>query len=669
MCLNKWDKNKKGEKHNETVDENLTVDEILEKYDRESTYRKNLGKWSSVVFFLAIALTLFHLFTGYRGAFEARIQGPIHLGTALGLIFLLYPIKKGMQRKQVGVPWYDAILAFIALGVGYYNVIFYQELVSEKIVFGYSNIDYLVATLGVLLVLEAARRCVGLPIVFVAGAAILYALFGNFIPTKMFAHRGFDWGTLATDLYLTTKGIYSTPIQVSSTFIFLFLLFGVMLIRTGVGQFFNDLAFALTGRFTGGQAKAAVVASGLQGMVSGSSVANTVGSGSFTIPMMKKAGYKPEFAAATEASASTGGQIMPPIMGAAAFIMATYTETPYSHIMLVAIIPAVLYFLGVFFGVHFESKRIGIVGFSKDALPRVGQLMIERGYLILPLIVIFYTLLTGRTPMRAALIAILVSYVVSLVRKENRMSFGGIFRAFEEGARTALPVIAACAAAGVIVGVVVQTGLGGRIANGIITLGGGSLILTLVFTMVACLILGMGLPTTANYIVTATMAAPALILGLDVPVLAAHFFVFYFGIVADITPPVCLAAYAGAGLARANPFMSGVTAFKLATAAYIIPFIFVLNPQMLLIDAELIPTIILVITSIIGMIGVSSGMMGFFIRKTYLWERIALLIGGIGLISPEQMTDFIGIAIILVVLFVQSRRPKEVIDRPQPSMN
>lgn len=669
MCLNKWVKNKKGEKHNETVDENLTVDEILEKYDRESTYRKNLGKWSSVVFFLAIALTLFHLFTGYRGAFEARIQGPIHLGTALGLIFLLYPIKKGMQRKQVGVPWYDAILAFIALGVGYYNVIFYQELVSEKIVFGYSNIDYLVATLGVLLVLEAARRCVGLPIVFVAGAAILYALFGNFIPTKMFAHRGFDWGTLATDLYLTTKGIYSTPIQVSSTFIFLFLLFGVMLIRTGVGQFFNDLAFALTGRFTGGQAKAAVVASGLQGMVSGSSVANTVGSGSFTIPMMKKAGYKPEFAAATEASASTGGQIMPPIMGAAAFIMATYTETPYSHIMLVAIIPAVLYFLGVFFGVHFESKRIGIVGFSKDALPRVGQLMIERGYLILPLIVIFYTLLTGRTPMRAALIAILVSYVVSLVRKENRMSFGGIFRAFEEGARTALPVIAACAAAGVIVGVVVQTGLGGRIANGIITLGGGSLILTLVFTMVACLILGMGLPTTANYIVTATMAAPALILGLDVPVLAAHFFVFYFGIVADITPPVCLAAYAGAGLARANPFMSGVTAFKLATAAYIIPFIFVLNPQMLLIDAELIPTIILVITSIIGMIGVSSGMMGFFIRKTYLWERIALLIGGIGLISPEQMTDFIGIAIILVVLFVQSRRPKEVIDRPQPSMN
>ncbi len=666
--LKKWfDKGEKSEK--DVIKDDLSVDEILEKYDRESGYRKNLGKWSWVVFFIAVSLTLFHLFTGYRGAFEARIQGPIHLGTALGLIFLLYPAKKGWQRKQKGVPWYDAVLAFVSLCVGYYNVVFYEELVNQKIVFGYNSLDYVVATLGVLLVLEAARRCVGLPIVFVAGAAILYAMYGNYIPTKTFAHRGFDWSTLATDLYLTTKGIFSTPIQVSSTFIFLFLLFGVMLIRTGVGQFFNDLAFALTGRFTGGQAKAAVVASALQGMVSGSSVANTVGSGSFTIPMMKKAGYKPEFAAATEASASTGGQIMPPIMGAAAFIMATYTETPYSHIMLVAIIPALLYFAGVFLGVHFESKKMGIVGFSKDALPRLGQLMVERGYLILPLIVIFYTLLSGRTPMRAALTAILVSFLVSLVRKETRMSIRDVFKAFEEGARTALPVIAACAAAGIIVGVVVQTGLGHRIADGIIALGGGSLLMTLLFTMIACLILGMGLPTTANYIVTATMAAPALVLGLDVPVLAAHFFVFYFGIIADITPPVCLAAYAGAGLARANPFMSGVTAFKLATAAYIIPYMFVLNPQMLLIDAQVIPTAISVITAAIGMIGVSSGLMGFFIRKAYVWERVVLFAAGLSLIYPEHISDVIGIVVILAVLFIQSRRPKDVIERPRMSLN
>lgn len=668
--MKKWlqFKKKKNEAinvQNKEQNNELVVDEILEKYDRESAYRRNLGKWAWVVFFLAVSLTCFHLYTGYRGAYEARIQGPIHLGTALGLIFLLYPIKKGLQRKQRGVPWYDAVLAFVALGVGYYNVVFYEELVSEKIVFGYTTLDYIVASLGVLLVLEAARRCVGLPIVVVAGIAILYALYGNFIPTKTFAHRGFDWGTLATDLYLTTKGIYSTPIQVSSTFIFLFLLFGVMLARTGVGQFFNDIAFALTGRFTGGQAKAAVVASALEGTISGSSVANTVGSGAFTIPMMKKAGYKPEFAAAAEASASTGGQIMPPVMGAAAFIMASYTEIPYSYIILVAIIPALLYFTGVFLGVHFESKKIGIVGLPKEALPRINQLLLERGYLLLPLIVIFYTLLSGRTPMRAALMAIIVAFLVSFIRKETRMSIRDFFQTLEEGARTALPVIAACAAAGIIVGVVVQTGLGGRIANGIIELGGGNLLLTLFFTMIACLILGMGLPTTANYIITATMAAPALVLGLDVPVLAAHFFVFYFGIVADITPPVCLAAYAAAGLARANPFMTGVTAFKLATAAYIIPYVFVLNPQMLLIDAEFLPTALSVITSTIGMIGVSSGLIGYLIRRAYAWERIVLLAAGLALIFPEYISDVIGTIAILAVLFIQSRRPKDVGQRLQ----
>jgi len=657
----KWLKKLKDDSKNERDEksENLTQEEILEKYDRESAYRKKLGHWKWPVMFLAIALTIFHLYTGYYGAYEARIQGPIHLGTGLGLIFLLYPIKKGLQRKQTGVPWYDVVLAFVALSVGYYNVIFYEELVSQKIVFGYETIDIVVASLGVLLVLEAARRCVGLPIVIVAGVAILYAMFGNFIPTKLFAHRGFDWSTVATDLYLTTKGIFSTPIQVSSTFIFLFLFFGVMLIRTGVGQFFNDLAFALTGRYTGGQSKAAVVASGLQGMVSGSSVANTVGSGSFTIPMMKKAGYKPEFAAATEASASTGGQIMPPIMGAAAFIMASYTNTPYSTIMVAAIIPAILYFLGVFLGTHFESKKMGIVGVPKEQLPNLKKLMIERGYLILPLLVIFYTLLSGRTPMRAALLAILVSFLVSLIRKDTRMSLWGMVKALEEGARVALPVIAACATAGIIVGVVVQTGLGGRIADGIIALGAGNLILTLFFTMIACLILGMGLPTTANYVVTATMAAPALVLGLGVDVLAAHMFVFYFGIVADITPPVCLAAYAGAGLARANPFKTGVTAFKLATAAYIIPYIFVLNPQILLIDPEPLYLTVSIVTAIIGMVGISSAMIGYLIRKALLWERLTLFVAGILLISPNIWFGVVGLLGIIIVTFIQSRRPKD----------
>ncbi len=642
----------------QALQETHAAEDILEKYDRESNYRRNLGRWAWVVTFLGVALTSFHLYTAYRGAFQAQIQGPIHLGTGLGLIFLLYPLKKGWHKKQRGIPWYDLLLAFAALFVGYYNAIFYEELVSERIVFGYNSLDYLVATLGVLLVLEAARRCIGLPIVIVAGTAILYALFGNLIPTKLFAHRGFSWTELASDLYLTTKGIFSTPIQVSSTFIYLFLFFGVMLIQTGIGRFFNDLAFALTGRFTGGQAKTAVFASAMQGMVSGSSVANTVGSGAFTIPMMKKAGYKPEMAGAVEAAASTGGQIMPPVMGAAAFIMATYTETPYSQIMIAAIIPAILYFSGIFFGVHFESKKQGILGVDKTLLPNLRQLLLHRGYLLLPILVIFHQLISGRTPMRAALMAIIVAFAVSLLRKETRMSFRELIEAFEQGARTALPVIAACASAGIVVGVVVQTGLGGRIADGIIVLGTGNLLLTLFFTMIACLILGMGLPTTANYVVTATMAAPAL-LKLGVPVLSAHMFVFYFGIVADITPPVSLAAFAAAGLARGNPFWTGINAVKLAIAAFIIPYIFVIHPQLLLIDYHPFSLTFAVITSLLGMMAISAGLMAYLIRKAYLWERLLLVAAGLCLISPDRTTDFLGIALMALILFVQSRRPQD----------
>lgn len=634
-----------------------TVDDILEKYDRESTYRRNLGRWAWVVTFLGVALTTFHLYTAYRGAYQAQIQGPIHLGTGLGLIFLLYPLKKGWHRKQRGIPWYDLLLAFTALFVGYYNAIFYEELVTERIVFGYTTLDYIVASLGVLLVLEATRRCIGLPIVLVATAAILYAMYGNLIPTKLFAHRGFSWTDMTADLYLTTKGIFSTPIQVSSTFIFLFLFFGVMLIKTGIGQFFNDLAFALTGRFTGGQAKTAVIASAMEGMVSGSSVANTVGSGAFTIPMMKKAGYKPEMAGAVEAAASTGGQIMPPVMGAAAFIMATYTETPYSEIMIAAIIPALLYFSGIFFGVHFESKKQGILGVDKSLLPNLRQLLLQRGYLLLPILVIFHQLISGRTPMRAALVAIIIAFVVSLLRKETRMSIRELIEAFDQGARTALPVIAACASAGIVVGVVVQTGLGGRIADGIIVLGAGNLLLTLFFTMIACLILGMGLPTTANYVVTATMAAPAL-LKLGVPMLSAHMFVFYFGIVADITPPVCLAAFAASGLARGNPFWTGINAVKLAIAAFIIPYIFVIHPQLLLIDYDPFSLTFAVITSLLGMMAISAGLTAYLIRKAYLWERLLLVAAGLCLISPDRATDFLGVALMALILFVQSRRPQ-----------
>lgn len=633
--------------------------DVLEKYDRESGFRKNLGPFAWFVTIIGIGLTVFHLWRGWVGAYPSQIQGAVHVGVALCLVFLLYPVKKGWQHHQRGVPWYDFILASLGLWVGVYNIVNYEVLISSRVITGYTTLDLIIASIGVLLVLEAARRCVGLPIVMVCLVAISYTLFGNHIPSKLFAHTGFSWSQFASDQFLTTKGIFGTPIQVSSSFIFLFLFFGVMLVKTKVGQFFNDMAFALTGKYTGGQSKAAVTASGLQGMISGSSVANTVGSGSFTIPMMKKAGYKPEFASAVEASASTGGQIMPPIMGAAAFIMATYTQTPYSDIILAAAIPALLYFTGVFLGTHFESKKLGILGSPKNELPSLKHLMLTRGYLLLPIAIIFYKLFSGSTPTRAALWAIFITFVISLIRKETRLSVRGVIHALEEGARAALPVIVACAAAGIIVGVVVQTGLGARIASGIITLGAGHLILTLFLTMIACIILGMGLPTTANYVVTATMAAPALVLGMDIPVLAAHMFVFYFGIVADITPPVCLAAYAGAGLARANPFQSGVTAVKLAVAAYIIPYIFVMNPQMLFIDAKPVSLILSVTTALIGMFAISSGAIGYLIRTSRVWERIMVFGAGLALVYPASYLAIVGMVVIGIILFVQSLRPQE----------
>lgn len=629
--------------------------EMLEKYDRESQYRTRIGKWAWVVTFLGVALTVFHLYSGYFGTLPSQKQGAVHLGTALGLIFLLYPAKKGLQHKQHTVPWYDVILAFTAMYVTYHKIIFFDSIIQSRIT-GYSLTDTIISIVAILLLLEATRRTVGLPIVIVALVMILYAVFGAYIPTQVLSHPGFSFDRVATNLWYQESGVFGTPIQISAKFIYLFLFFGVMLIHTRIGQFFNDLAFALTGRFTGGTAKAAVAASALQGMVSGSSVGNTVASGSFTIPMMKNSGFKPEFAAGTEAAASTGGQIMPPIMGAAAFIMMEYLGVSYGVIMATAVIPAVLYFTGIFIGTHFEAKKLGIVGLPKSQLPNFKALMLRYGYMLLPLIVIIGAVMLGYTPQRAAIYGIIVAYLVSLVRKESRMSFRKTIYVFEQGARVALPVIAAVATAGIIAGVVSITGLGAKFATGIIALSGGHLFLALFFTMIACLILGMGLPTTANYVVTATIAAPALINGFDLAPIAVHMFVFYFGIVADITPPVSLAAYAGAGIAQANPFKSGITAVKLAIAAFIIPYIFVYDPILVLVDVTPIPLIVSIVTAILGMVGVSSSLIGYFKRNSLYWERILLFIGGILLIMPENMTNFIGIALYVFVWFMQSRR-------------
>lgn len=632
--------------------------ELLAKYDKESSFRQNLGKWTWVVSFLAISLTLFHLWRAFPqtgGPLVYLMQGSVHLGTALGLIFLLYPARRS-GAKKIGVPWYDVIFAFLSMGSVYYILFRYDWITGAARIMGFSTLDIIVATIGIFLLLEATRRAVGVPIVVIAGLAIVYGMYGTNIP--YFGHGGFDWPGLSRRLFFSSDAIFGTPIQISSTYIYLFLFFGVMLTKTGVGQYFNDLAFGATGRYTGGTAKAAVAASALQGTVTGSSVANTVASGSFTIPMMKRAKFRPEFAAAAEASASTGGQIMPPIMGAAAFIMAEYVSSvSYSEIIIIGIIPAVLYFSGVFMGTHFEAKRYGITGQPKNELPSLKGLA-KRADLLLPLITIITMLVNGFTPTYAALTGIGMAFLVSFFRKDTRMGPRDVIDALEQGARIALPVIAACASAGIIVGIVVFTGLGGKIAGGLLNLAGDNLFLLLFFTMIACILLGMGLPTTANYVVTASMAAPALI-AYGVPDIAAHFFVFYFGIVADITPPVCLAAYAGAGIAKANPMKAGVTAFKLAIAGFIIPYVFVYSPALLLQDAEVVQVILLVATALLGMAAISATMMNYFVYRFKWYERILLLGSGIMLIYPENLViELSGLLLFFAIGILQHLRKK-----------
>lgn len=626
--------------------------ETVRQYDRETAYRTRLGWWGWVTLAIGAALTIFQIYTAFRGPYVSLKQGPIHLGTALGLIFLLYPAKKEWADQRQGVPFYDAILAVAAMGANYYIVYKYEYLITQALVFGFSTLDVLVASVGIVLVLEATRRCVGLPIVIIGVLALAYGLFGPYIP--VFNHAGFTWPQLASEIFYSSSAIFGTPIQISSTFIYLFLFFGVVLVKTDIGQYFTDLAFGATGRFTGGTAKAAVTASGLQGMVSGSSVANTVTSGAFTIPMMKQSGFQPRFAAGAEASASTGGQIMPPLMGAAAFIMAEYTGIAYNEIIVIAFIPAMLYFSGIFMGTHFEARKHGIVGLPWSQLPEFKGL-VKKAYLLLPLAVIIVFLLQGRTPSNAALWGIGTALAVSLIRSHNRLSPKELVKLLEDGARTALPVIAACATAGIVVGIVIKTGLGAIIAGGILELAFGNFFLIMFYTMIACLILGMGLPTTANYVVTATVAAPAL-LEFGVPVIAAHMFVFYFGIVADITPPVGLAAYAGAGLANADPIKSGVTAVKLAIAAFIIPYVFVSNPVLLLVDATAATLIPAVITALIGMSAISAGIMGFFMKRANAIERVGLIAAGIALVWPDLLISLVGLGVAVAIGVLQYLR-------------
>lgn len=622
--------------------------EIMEKYDPEAGTRKLKGTLGWIVFLGLLSFSLFQLYTGIFGQLTAQLQRSIHLGFALALIFLLFPAQKKNIKKSK-VPWYDLILAIIAIVVGAYWPLMIDELVMR--VGRLTDLDFYIGLAGILLVLEATRRTVGLPIMIIASLFMIYGLFGPYMP-GFIAHRGLDLTRLVQTMFYTTEGIFGTPLGVSSTFIFLFLLFGSFLVKTGVGEYFNDLAVAIAGRRIGGPAKVAIFSSALQGTISGSSVANVVTSGAFTIPMMKRLGYKKEFAGAVEAASSTGGQLMPPVMGAAAFLMVEFIGgISYWDIAKAAAIPAILYFTGIWIMTHFEAKRLGLRGLTKEEMPDKKEI-IKDLYLLLPIVAVLILMMTGMSVMRAALWSILITVVLSGVRKKTRLGFKDLLDALVDGARTALGVAAATAAAGIIVGVVTKTGLGLKLANGLLDLSGGDLLLTLFFTMIASLILGMGAPTTANYVITSTIAAPAIIL-LGVPDLSAHLFVFYFGIIADITPPVALAAFAAAAVSGGEPLKTGIDSSKLAIAAFIIPYMFVLSPELLMIDTTWTYLVWVILTALAGMTAIGAGVIGFWFRKLYWHERILGILGGLLLMYPETISDIVGVGLFGLVIGLQ----------------
>lgn len=635
----------------EKKDQDL-AQEVLKKYDNESDTMEYTGIMAKIVSAIAISFSVFQLYTAMFGVLDAQLQRAIHLGFGMALAYLLYPTRKSWSRTRIHP--LDLFLAFVAAAAPAYIVCAYQQLVLRAGTV--TTLDFAVGIVGILTVIEATRRVVGIPMVVVVLFFLAYAFAGPYMP-GILAHRGLTPEQLVSHLYYTTEGMFGIPLGVSSTFIFLFILFGAYLESTGLGKFFIDLANSVAGWASGGPAKVAVLSSGLMGTVSGSSVANVVGTGSLTIPMMKKLGYHRDFAGAVEAAASTGGQLMPPVMGAAAFLMAEFVGVPYVEIVKAAVIPALLYFVGVWLGVHFEAKRNNLQGIPRNQLPKLGTILRERGHLALPLIVIVYLLVSGYTPMRAALVAIFLAIFCSALRSSTRMKPREIIRGLESGARNVLGVLIACASAGIIIGVVTKTGVGLKLASGLLDLSGGLLLPSMFFTMLTAIVLGMGVPTTANYVITSTIAAPAL-LQLGIPILQAHMFVFYFGIIADVTPPVALAAYAGSGISGGNALKTGVNASKLAIAAFIIPYMFVLSPELLMISPAPMHILVTVLTAVIGMIALSSALIGYLGDNCSSWERILLIAAGLMMIKPGVMTDIIGVVVFALILFLQIRRKK-----------
>ena len=639
---------------NTVLQEDLTgtmadVDEIMKKYDRESNTRPWEGVPAMVIKVLLAAFSLFMIYMNLFTVWDERIRRPLFLGIIVIFVFVLFPARKNTAKpmKVNHIPIYDIILAVAGSGSFFYFVINNKTIINHAT--HISTLEIWLGVIGIIVLAECCRRVTGIPILVVAGCFVIYAFASNLANGKAFYKV---LRSVIYNLFYTTTGVIGTPVGVCSTYIVLFIIFGAFLEATGIADFFIQCANCLAGAASGGPAKVAVISSALCGMVSGSSVGNTVTTGSVTIPMMKKTGYPGEFAGAVEAAASTGGQIMPPIMGAAAFLMAEMVGVPYSNIVVRAILPAVLYFTGIFLMVHLRAKRLGLKGIPKEDLPQAKKIL-PKIYLLIPLAALVYLIVSGYTMSRAAIYATLLCIVVSMFDKEHRMSPSKFLGALETGARNTLSIAVACGIAGIIAGVVTMTGLGQVFISAIVSISHGHLIIALLLTMVCCIILGMGVPTTATYIIMATTCAPILTTGMGLNTLCASMFVFYFGIVADITPPVALAAYAGSAIAKSDPMRTALNASKLAIAAFLIPYMFCLNPAMLLIDTNAGEFVVIIITSVIGMYAIAAGLEGYMLTNLNTAFRVILIAAGLMLIYPGTLTDIVGTAITVAVFVVE----------------
>ena len=659
------------EEHDTSVGTAADVEAVMKKYDRESNTRVWEGMPKLVIRWLMVAFSLYCIIDTVFLSTMQEIRLPVFVGLILLFGFLTFPARKGDTRVN-HMPWYDIILLIIGPGAYFFYAVNAQNVIQMSARVMQNDLYMVIGLIGILALVELCRRCVGLPILCVAGALLVYTFF-NLMGTPSADQAKMTIYQVIRTMFYTTNGIFGGPISVCAKFIVVFIIFGAFLERTGIAQFFISLANAVAGAAPGGPAKVAVISSALCGMVSGSSVGNTVTTGSVTIPMMKKTGYKGEFAGAVEAAASTGGQIMPPIMGAAAFLMAEFTGEPYSQIAVRAILPAVLYFTGIYIAVHLEAKKLGLQGIPRDQLPKIGNLM-KKIYLLFPLVLLVILVSTNTFTMaKSAAIAIVAAVAVGLlnnvvdmtvknVDRTDFLTFGKILDALEGGARGSITVAVACGVAGIISGCITVTGLASKLLSAIVNLSGGHVMIALLLTMLCCIVLGMGVPTTANYCIMAATCAPILMdPSIGVTKMAAHFFVFYFGIVADITPPVALAAYAGSAIAKADPMKTGVNATKLAIAAFIVPYIFAMNPQMLFVDVSSALQVVQVcISALLGIFGVAAALNGFLYRTISPLLRLILVVGGLGMLIPGTVTDVTGFVLVVGVVLYQRATAKRL---------